>query len=172
VLGYPRARGANGPPGAVAINVARHIQYGTAAAPIVFPAQLTGLPAASRISFVYFLPYRGVLRASQYTLAASAGHGQTVSYTTNPATAGGSCYFYGGGQSARQVVAGYQVTVNHLAAVRGNPPAQQLCAAHADGLSVFISETGHPAQGVVSLFARHLRLLGPDPANWTPAPIG
>jgi hypothetical protein len=43
----------------------------------------------------------------------------------------------------------------------------------AGGLAVFISESGRrPAIGVVAQFAHHLRLLGPDPANWSRTPIG
>jgi hypothetical protein len=49
---------------------------------------------------------------------------------------------------------------------------QEVCAAHADGLSVDIEEFGpHPSIGVASLF-KHLRLLGTNPANWTSNPIG
>ena len=50
---------------------------------------------------------------------------------------------------------------------------EQLCAPRARGLIVVISEFGpHPAISVNSLFGRHLRLLGPNPANWTSKPIG
>jgi hypothetical protein len=103
----------------------------------------------------------------------TAGNSSLPAFTTDPATPRSSCPFYPGGQSVREVIGGYRVIVNHIAAQRGNPALQQICAADADGLFVFISENGqHPAVGVVSLFTRHLRLLGTKPANWTAVPIG
>jgi hypothetical protein len=40
-------------------------------------------------------------------------------------------------------------------------------------LVVTISEFGaHSAISVTTLFGHHLRLLGPNPANWTSKPIG
>jgi DNA-directed RNA polymerase specialized sigma24 family protein len=86
---------------------------------------------------------------------------------TDPATSHSSCHFYPNGQSTRRVIDGYKVVVNHW------PGEQQLCAAHAHGLAVFIAEIGgHPAISVIALFEHHLRLLGANPANWTKAPIG
>lgn len=160
-----------------ALNVAAHVRYGVGAAPhIVFPAQLTGVPRIWQVSSVAYLPDGGVLRASQYSLTAgavalAAGSGEfrndIPSLDTDPATSHSSCHFYPNGQSTRRVIAGYKVTVNRL------PGEQQLCAAHADGLAVFISEVGrHFAIGVVALFEHHLRLLGINPANWTAVPIG
>ena len=50
---------------------------------------------------------------------------------------------------------------------------EQLCAPRARGLIVVISEFGaQPSISVNSLFGHHLRLLGPNPANWTSKPIG
>jgi hypothetical protein len=52
-------------------------------------------------------------------------------------------------------------------------PSRQLCAAHADGLFVFVSEFGaRPPVSPVAMFRHHVRLLGPDPASWTRTPIG
>jgi hypothetical protein len=51
--------------------------------------------------------------------------------------------------------------------------SQNLCAAHAGGLALFISQFGaHPPISLASLFRDHLRLLGTNPANWTSKPIG
>ncbi len=62
------------------------------------------------------------------------------------------------------------MVVKHSSA--GGHPEQEVCAVHADGLSVDILEFGrHPSIGVTSLF-RQLRLLGTNPANWTKNPIG
>jgi hypothetical protein len=66
---------------------------------------------------------------------------------------------------------GYRVMVNHLKAKHGDPPVQQVCAARADGLAVFISTYGkNPKPSAISIFA-HLRLLGTDPAHWTTQPL-
>jgi hypothetical protein len=152
----------------VAVKVASHIRFGAATSPVIaFPAQLIRVPARWRIDGVHFLPDAGRLRASSFSVTDGS-----ISFDTDPATSRSSCYFYPDGQSVREVIGGYRVIVNHIAAARGNPPLQQLCAAHADGLRVFISESGrHPAIGVVSLFTRHLRLLGAQPANWSTIPI-
>jgi hypothetical protein len=149
----------------VALMIARHIRYAVAAKPsIEFPAQLTGLPAAWKVGFTYFVADAGVLRASQYTLNAPGN--DAPSLTTDPATKHSTCYFYPHGQSARRTINGYKVIVNHL---RG--PIVQVCAAHADGLMVFISTYGTQRPDAVALFARHLHLLGTSPAGWTVQPV-
>jgi hypothetical protein len=163
-----------------ALKVAAHLRYG-ATTPIVFPAQLTGVPSRWQVGGVSFLPDAGILRASQYALTAgpvalSAFGGEfrmNVPFlTVDPATSRSSCPSYPGGRSAREVIGGYRVTVTHLPATPGNQPEQHLCAADAGGLAVLLSVNGrHPVQSAVTVF-RHLRLLGPDPADWTTAPIG
>lgn len=152
------------------IRVAGSIRYDTAARPsIEFPVRLTGLPPAPRVASIYFVADAGVLRASQFSLTGSGA----ASFTTDPASPRGSCHFYPGGQSRRETMNGYQVVVNHINAARGNPPVQQVCAADADGLAVFISTYGsNPVPDAISIFARHTRLLGTNPASWTTQPLG
>jgi hypothetical protein len=166
LLGLPPDKGARQQ--RAAVKVARDIRYGGATKPVIaFPAQLTQVPAQWRVDSVYYVPDAGRLRASQFSVTNGS-----ISFDTDPATSRSSCYLYPDGQSVREVIGGYRVIITHLAASHGRPPLQQLCAAHADGLSVFISESGrHRAIGVVSLFTRHLRLLGGQPANWTTIPI-
>jgi hypothetical protein len=49
---------------------------------------------------------------------------------------------------------------------------QDLCAAHATGLNLYISEFGtHPPVSLAALFRHHLRLLGDRPARWTTVPV-
>ena len=56
--------------------------------------------------------------------------------------------------------------------VLGTLARQDLCSAHAGGLSLYTSESGaHPPISLASLFRDHLRLLGANPANWTTKPI-
>ena len=117
----------------------------------------------------YFVADAGLLRASQYTLAA---RGQNAPWlTTNPARRGVTCHLYPDGQSRRETINGYRVIVDRLPAVRGNPVVRQVCAADADGLFVFVSTYGRSRPDATGLFAHHLRLLGPDPANWTTRPV-
>jgi hypothetical protein len=161
----PPGHGAAG----VTIKVADHVRYDVATKPsIEFAAQLTGLPAAWRVDYVYFVRDAGVLRASQYTLSGPP----SPNFTVDPATRSSSCYFYPHGQSVHRVIDGYRVTVNHFPASSGSPPEQQVCAPDADGLAVFISSFGkHAGPNAVSIFASHMRLLGTNPADWTTDPV-
>jgi hypothetical protein len=165
-----------------AVKIADHIRYGAPTLPLVFPAQLTHLPRNWRVSSVFYLRDGGVLRARSYALAASRpslGADGGLDYqsglpyfTIDPATRRFSCsgYLRWPG-SVSQTINGYRVVITHDMA--GSTPKQQLCAAHADGLDLFVSELGsHRAIGVASLFRSHLRLLGGNPANWTRNPIG
>jgi len=165
-LGLPRNATAG-----VVIKVAGHVRYGAAGSPVKFPVQLTGMPAAWQLAFVHFAADAGLLRASQYALTGAGA--PSPSFSTDPATAGSSCYQYPDGQSARQTINGYQVTVNNLPSSNGRPAVQQVCAPSADGLAVFVSTYGsHASPGAVSIFSGHMRLLGTNPANWTTKPLG
>jgi hypothetical protein len=168
-----------------AVKVARHVRYGAPTPPLLFPAQLTGLPSQWRVSSVYYLPDAGVLRASRYTLNAAAAGSVTsdggLQFQNNlpwveidPVTSRHNpCYFYPRfrGKSTREIINGYRVIVSRLGA--GRFPRRQVCAANARGLAVLIAEIGpHPALSPASLFRHHLRLLGTNPANWARKPIG
>jgi hypothetical protein len=118
----------------------------------------------------HFVVERGALLDQQYTFTARRSNPADLpSMTTSLGQ--GSCYFYPDGQSARQVINGYRVVVNTIAAADGRPATYQVCAADAYGLNVFNSVDGdHPVIAPVTLF-RHLKLLGTDAANWTADPI-
>jgi hypothetical protein len=158
-----------------AVKVANQIRYGAATPPLLFPIQLMHLPSRWRGSSVTYVPDAGVLRASSYALGAGhpdLGAGGGLVYETglpyfdvNPPSYYGSppCY---PGERGSKIINGYPVVVTSVAKA-------QLCAPRARGLVVIISEFGaQPAISVNSLFAHHLRLLGPNPANWTSKPIG
>jgi hypothetical protein len=172
------------PKSALAVKVADHVKFGRAE-PIEFPAQLTGVPANWQVSSVNFPPQTATPLTSkdqlQYELTAGAevlapGSG---GYPTNMpiitiSGAGNSsnttCSF-SGGRPASKVINGYRVKTARVPAIGSSPREQQLCAADADGLYVFINEIGNrPAMSAVSVFA-HLRLLGTSPADWTTQPI-
>jgi hypothetical protein len=162
-----------GPAGRVAdreaVTIASHVKFAAATVPsIEFPAQLTGLPSAWRVSDTDFAPDAGLLRASEYTLV--GGGQRPTGLTTVPATSRDSCYFYPG-HSEHRTINGHPVTVSHLPAARGNPAVQQVCAAHADGLMIFVSTYGRPTLSAIAIFAHHLHLLGTNPANWTTRPL-
>ncbi len=165
----------SGPPervaGGQALKIAERVRYAVASKPsIKFPAQLTRLPSSWTVSFTYFRAQAGVLRASQYSLATPGQDSPNL--TTNLATPHSRCYFYPKGQSVHRTINGYRVTVNHLKGASGRPPTEQVCAAHADGLFVFVSTYGpHQQPNAVAIFAHHLRLLGTNPADWTVRPI-
>ena len=163
-----------------AVKIAGHIRYGAPTRPLVFPAQLAHLPHNWRVSSVVYLRDGGVLRARSYALAASRpslGADGGLDYqsglpyfTIDPASRRDSCYRRPG-ESTSGIINGFRVVVTHSTA--GTTPRQDLCAARADGLTLFVSELGaHPAIGVASLFRSHLRLLGGNPANWVTNPFG
>ena len=88
-------------------------------------------------------------------------------------------YFRGSseGSSKRVSLGGVTAIVTHFTA-SGAPPYQGLCIPEVDGLHVSFLEYQEPGRagfafgGVTGVFTHHLRLLGPDPANWTTHPIG
>lgn len=156
-----------------AIKVASEVSYGAAGSPVEYPAQLVNMPAGWTLAYVHFAADSGVLRASEYQLTGTGPGADSPMLTTDPATPGSSCYYYPGGQSTRQTINGYRVTVNHLPASNGNAPVQQVCAPNADGLMVFVSTYGrHASPNAISIFRRHMRLLGTNPAGWTSKPLG
>lgn len=156
-----------------AIKVASEVSYGAAGSPVEYPAQLVNMPAGWTLAYVHFAADSGVLRASEYQLTGTGPGADSPMLTTDPATPGSSCYYYPGGQSTRQTINGYRVIVNHLPASNGNAPVQQVCAPNAAGLMVFVSTYGrHASPNAISIFRRHMRLLGTNPAGWTSEPLG
>jgi len=158
-----------------AVKIASQIRYGAATPPLLFPMQLTHLPSRWRVSSVTYVPDAGVLRASSYALGAGppnlGADGGLVYETGLPYFDVNPPSFYGNppcyrGERGSKIINGYQVVVTNVI-------KEQLCAPRARGLIVVISEFGaQPAISVNSLFGHHLRLLGPNPANWTSKPIG
>jgi len=170
-----------------AVKIADHVRYGAPTPPLVFSVQLTRLPSRWRVSSVYYLPDAGVLRVSRFALGTGnpdLGADGGLEYQTNlpyfssidpAALRKGYCYRApnrknSSERSTSETINGYRVVVTHQ--VLGTLPRQDLCSAHADGLSLYISEFGaHPPISLTSLFRDHLRLLSANPANWTTRPI-
>ena len=159
--------------GSTALQVAGKVSFGAAGSPVEYPAQLVSMPAAWMLAYVHFSADAGVLRASQYSLTGPGVSVPAPFFTIDPATPGSSCYYYPDGQSARETINGYEVTINQIPAPKGSVPTQQVCAANADGLLVFVSTYGsHASPNAISIFRSHLRLLGTNPADWTSEPMG
>jgi hypothetical protein len=131
------------------------------------------MSSAWRVTATYFRAVQvggaTLLRISQYSLGGQPGNPML---SIDPATPRESCYVYPGGQSVPQTINGYHVVVTHLPAADGRQPVQQVCAAHARGLMIFISTYGkHPALNAVAIFAHHTRVLGSNPSHWTTHPL-
>ena len=172
----------------VAVTAASHVRFGARAAPpVAFPVQLTALPASWHVisgvrawmpewNGVTYQPHGHVLYASHWSVstgAASTGPRARpyLAFTIGLAGQRGSCRAAMQGTPVHEVVHGYRVIVT-----RG-PFGQSLCAANAGGLSVQIEERSNrpgadlATVDVVSVFARHLQLLGTSPARWAAQPI-
>jgi hypothetical protein len=165
-----------------AIKIARHLRFGAATPPLVFPAQLTGLTGQWRINNLHYEAGAKALHVDSYTLTTGTSrffphvgdqgiwtNAPYVDIAPSPRTA--TCVPHDPStQNTSEIINGYRVVVKRSST--GGHPKQEVCAVHADGLSVGILEFGrHPRIGVTSLF-RQLRLLGTNPANWTKNPIG
>jgi len=165
-----------------AIKIAGHLRFGAATPPLAFPAELTGLTSQWRISDVHYWADSGVLRGDSYVLTTGTSrffpHVGDLGVWANapyveigPAIRASTCTPHDPAtKNTSEIINGYRVVVKRMTA--GGLPEQELCAAHADGLQLSITELGpHLTIGVASLF-KHLRLLGTNPANWTNNPIG
>ncbi len=167
------------------IKIAASLRYGQTA-PLRFAFRLTGLPQA----------WREVLFAG-FTHAVPRTHGpaQNVLVLGSPATRPGTTprgtlFIQASTRTAkpphcRTVVSGQghsrpetcpSTMINGYRAYPGNPrpPASHaLFVPDADGLYLYAQTTGsHPPLSLTTVFAHHLQLLGPDAADWTPAPGG
>jgi hypothetical protein len=161
--------------------IAAHVRYGAATPPLLFPVQLRNLPLKWRVGSVFFLPQGRVFRAERFALTAgnpNLGADGGLEYqrnlpyfsTIDPAAATHRrfCYRYPG--SVVRVINGHRVILSHRSA--GAMTSHDLCAAHASGLNLFISQFGvHPPLSLAALFRDHLRLLGTRPAHWTSKPV-
>ena len=167
------------------LRVAASVRYGQTSR-LRFPFRLTGLPRA----------WSDVL-AAEYTQAAPGAHAPTADLLLlgSPATRSGTAprdtltmltstqttqpphcaTTTGPGQPSQPETCPSMAVINGYRVFLNTPPApgkQTLLAADADGLYLHEQTTGPDAPlSPASVLAHHLRLLGPDPANWTTAPV-
>jgi hypothetical protein len=151
----------------VVLKVAGRVRYGAEGPPVKFQVQAVNLPTGWTALVVHFAKDAGVLRAYQYVLGRTGADAAGAIFTTGPAS---SCY--SDGRSKRQTINGYQVIVRRIPSPNGTPPVQLVCASDADGLSVTVSTGSHQSPDPVSIFRRHIRILGTNPADWTTEPLG
>jgi hypothetical protein len=169
------------------LRVAASLRY-SQTAPVRFPFQLTGLPSAwSDVLYAAFVqpaPGKQAPTHDELVLGSPTNRPGTplreplMIVAINQTTRGPRCQTKTvGGPNAGQtspagpcpssVIGGYRVYLN-------SPPvkgAQTLFAPDADGLYLYeqADAAGSPLSPAAVL-AHHLRLLGPDPANWTTTP--
>jgi hypothetical protein len=167
-----------------AVKIASNVRFGRATTPLLFPLQLTGLPSTWQVSSVFYVPKAGVLTPLRFALntgksdpGADGGleYQKGLPYLDFDALKSCPRYTFRKGFSDKskvRIVNGHRVVLTTLP--RGsNDYSQVLCAAHAGGLSLYLTVQGqHPPMTPLTLFRDHLRLLGADPAEWTPKPIG
>jgi hypothetical protein len=151
------------------VKVAAGVRFGLPRPALMFPVQLTGLPAAWRARSARFVPDDGVLRGIELSLTGPVTR-VLPQATVDARLAGpGSRCFFSPGQSQRRTINGVAVVVTR---VSKNPASVDVCAAHAHGLSLFVSTHGNESPRAVSIFRDHLRILGPDRSRWTAHPLG
>jgi hypothetical protein len=170
---------------ATIVKVAAHVRFAATTKPAVkFPFQLTGLPASWRVLSVagWRTTADGLLASTSRELGSSTSVGRldgpvtgTIGYIA--ITPGKSrCTFFRG--SSRRVDLNGVTAIVTLFSAGVPRPYQGLCIAETDGLHVMFLEYPEPGHagfalgGVTGVFTHHLRLLGPDPGNWTTRPLG
>ena len=174
-------------PAATIVKVAAHVRFAATTKPAVkFPFQLTGLPASWRVLSVagWRATADGLLAGANYLgMTTSVGRadgpvsGMIGQIVITPGKS--NCPFFRGSanRSRRVVLGGVTAIVTHFTG-SGVRPYQGLCIPETNGLYVHFLEFPEPGNagfafgGVTGVFTHHLRLLGPDPANWTTRPIG
>jgi hypothetical protein len=176
------------------LRVAGSVRYGQTSA-LRFPFRLTGLPQAwSDVLYATFTqaaPGGQAPTADQVLLGSPADRPGTgvrdalIVQTSTQTTQGPKCRVRKVIQPApdqtpsasqasqpgacpSQVINGYRVFLN----TPPDPGKQTLFSPDADGLYLYEQTTGPDAPlSPASVLAHHLQLLGPDPANWTTAPV-
>jgi len=159
-------RGTSVPP-AILLRVAAAVRYGDPNAPGPrFPYQLTGMPASWQVTSVHW--------GAKDLLGKGLSAGLIGQLLVTPGK--GNCWFDPAGSRG--------ITLNGVKAILtvfrqpGARTYQGLCVPETGGLSVAFllfrahGEHGYPFGGAARLFLHNLRLLGPDPANWTTRPLG
>jgi hypothetical protein len=166
---------------AATLQLARKARFGPhAGPPVVYPVQLRSVPADWHLNTVSADLWRDrVLRAGAFILTPGVSD-RTVAFSnqgalwfamlTGASQQGTNKIVYICPSGPTRVVSGVKVVLGRYDYVAGAP--HELCAPTADGLHFAYIVGLHPPIGVIALFARHLRLLGPNPEHWTTRLVG
>jgi hypothetical protein len=160
-----------------AVKIADRVRFGYRGEPAIrFPVQLTDVPANWQVNCVATSLVGHVMYAASDVVTAGRVTG-SICGDNAPLNAP----HFDAGQGAKNACAGliyahpkpevsngYQVVLGTEKAW----PNHELCADDAAGTFVWIAIGAHPTLSPDSIFARHLRLLGSNPAKWTTKPIG
>lgn len=163
-----------------AVKIADHIRFGYRGEPAIrFPVQLMDVPANWQVNCVATSLLGHVMYATSDVVTAGRVTG-SICGDNNPLNAPhfdsgqgaknqcGDFSHAEGAHSKPEVINGYQVV---LITDKKFWPNHELCADDAAGTFVWIAVGAHPSLSPASIFARHLRLLGSNPARWTTKPI-
>jgi hypothetical protein len=162
-----------GPSRGDALKIAGKVTFGASTAPAIrFPVRLTGVRPSWRVRLVQSGPSGGVLTAQQWDLGTTASAGRpdgatAPSFTVVPQrTLRGFCNLQPSRAVRHRIINGFRVTTTITA------QGAQICAPDARGMLVYIGTLANVAPDAIAIFARHLRLLGANPAVWTTRPLG
>jgi hypothetical protein len=169
-----------------AVVIADRIRFGYRGQPAIrFPVQLTDAPANWQVNCLTTGLLGHVMYATSDAVTAGRVQGTVCGdygsslYPQNTPTfdAGAAsdqgrknacgAFFPSNTHPQPEVINGYQVVLG----TQKTWPNYQLCANDAAGTFVWIAIGAHPTLSPASIFASHLRLLGPNPARWTTKPI-
>jgi hypothetical protein len=159
-----------------AVKIADHIRFGYQGEPAIrFPVQLTDVPANWQVNCVATSMLGHVMYAASDVVTAGRMTGSICGVNAPLNTP-----HFNAGPGAKDACRGLIIyhskpeVINDYQVVLGTDktwPNQELCADNAAGTFVWIATGAHPTLSPASIFAHHLRLLGPNPAKWTTKPI-
>jgi hypothetical protein len=170
-------------PAATIVTVAAHVRYAaTTAASVKFPYQFTGVPKSWRVMSVdWRATAAGLVTTNSKELGDQAAVGTPNGRVTGTigqivvSPGKSKCWFDPHG--SQRITLGAVKAIYTLFRQPGVRSYQGLCVPETDGLSVFFlvfrapGSHAYPLGGATGVFLHHLRLLGPDPANWTTRPL-
>jgi hypothetical protein len=157
------------------LRIAASLRFGSTARPR-FGFRLSGIPAGWQPSGASFQQWQGQIYGASIALSPRASQLSSILISTFPASAQSAGCPYPG-THAHQVIDGHRFVKQHWH-INGQSPTSRICSADADGMSVDIqtmisqSAASGTDLGTPADVYRHLRLLGPDVANWTTRPLG
>jgi hypothetical protein len=152
-----------------ALRIAANMRFGVQAAEqsIRFPFQLTGLPAGWQVNFTYTSWLHGVQYANTFGVTASTTDDNIGDNGTDPEFDAG----VGAANACADFELAHSQVINGHTVLLGSSGPVALCAADADGVFLTAGFGTGWAASYADMFAHNIKLLGPDPANWTTEPV-